>query len=333
MSIARALAVLLLFAGAACAPKRSEPEARAPDPEPATTTPVPAVEPAPPEVEEPVAAAPVEAEPEEPSLPWPPGVPQLAGARVIETARISANVGESPAGATFVTAKGEVHAVANAWIAAAKAQGLKVLAERALDGVHVASMIDTAGKRSHLLVQTEDTGRSAGVFDVGKHPQVPLRGRCKEAPLRERKFEVDRGAITHDGGYQRGIYPQNVESQIGHDFDGDGELDAIVPTTHRARCPEDVRWTVYLARGACMHEVGTVGPGELITWDLETDKPGPRPIVMRQETNALGDGGVVQTRVNTRYVFDAKKSKYVQSSRTEEKGVCHHCPWGGCKAL
>lgn len=268
-----------------------------------------------------------------PEPPWPAGVPPLAGAQVIEIARISANVGDSLAGATFVTAPGEVHAVALAWIASAKAQGFRVMAERSLARVHVASLIDASGKRAHLLVQTEDEGRAAGLFNREKHPQAPLAGRCAEAPLRERRFSVDRGHITHDGGYERGIFDVHVESELGHDFDGDGELDAIVPTADRATCPEDVKWTVYLARGGCMHAVGTVGPGELITWDLQTDRPGPRPIVMEHERTELGDGGVIRTAVKTTYTFDAKKSRYVQSKREESRGVCHHCAWGECKPL
>ena len=267
------------------------------------------------------------------ALPWPPAVPPLPGARVIEVARISANVGDYAAGATFVSAPGEVHAVARAWIAAATAGGYKVLAERSLDHVHVASLIDASGKRAHLLLQAEGTDRAAGVFDFSRHPQIPLTGKCVEPPLRARKFSLDRGAITHDGGYQRGLYEVDVHSQIGHDFDGDGELDALVPATDRAACPEDVRWTVYLARGACMHAVGSVGPGELANWDPPPAAPGPRPLTFQNDRNALGDGGVVQTTVTTSYTFDAKKSRYVQTNRDERKGVCHHCPWGSCKPL
>lgn len=341
--MARPCAVVMaaLLAGGACAPRREAPA----QPRPATTSPGPAPEadrPAPEQPREPPSAGageqPSAGAGEQPAvvaeagLPWPDGVPRLAGATVIETARISANVGGSPAGATYVTAAGEAHVVALAWIAAARAAGFRVLAERAVERVHVASLIDAGGRRAHLLVQADGEGRAAGMFNYGGNPQVRLRGRCVEVALRERRFAVDRGAIGHDGEYRRGTYEQVAASQIGHDFDGDGELDAIVPTTRPAACPEDVTWTVYLARGACMHAVGTVGPGELVTWDLVTDRPGPRPIVMDHEKTELGDGGVISTKVRTTYTFDAASSRYVRRGREDSRGVCHHCPWGTCKA-
>ncbi|MBL9100474.1 MAG: hypothetical protein JNL82_05940 [Myxococcales bacterium] len=340
--MARPCAVVMaaLLAGGACAPRREAPAGprpamASPGPGPEADRPAPEADRPAPErpPEQPIADAGEQPVVAEAGPPWPDGVPRLAGATVIETARISANVGASPAGATYVTAAGEVHAVALAWIAAARAAGFRVLAERADDHVHVASLIDARGKRAHLLVQTDDEGRSAGMFNYGKHAQVRLRGRCVEVALRERRFAVDRGAIGHGGEYRRGIYEQVASSQIGNDFDGDGELDAIVPTNGRAACPEDVTWTVYLARGACMHAVGTVGPGELATWDLVSDRPGPRPIVMEHDRTELGDGGVISTKVRTTYTFDAASSRYVRQKREESRGVCHHCPWGACKAL
>lgn len=305
----------------ACAPTRSEPAV------------APAVESKPPPARAPEVVAgvqAVEAPPEEPALPWPPDVPPLANARVIEVARISANVGDSPTAATYVVAPGDVHAVTAAWIASAQQHGFRVLAERSNDRVHVASLIDGAGRRANLLMQVDEQGTVAGMFGRGTHAQLPLKGKCGEAPLRTRRFKVDRGAITQNGGYRRELLDVRVESQLGHDLDGDGELDALVPTGDPARCPVDVTWTVYLARGGCMHAVGTVGPGELATWDLETDAPGPRPLTLEARRNALGDGGVVSTQTRSTYTFDRKKSRYVRTKREEQRGVCHHCPTEEC---
>ena len=259
-----------------------------------------------------------------------PDVPPLAGARVIEVARISANVGDSPTAATYVVAPGDVHAVTLAWIASAQQRGFRVLAERSIDRVHVASLIDAAGRRANLLMQVDEQGTVAGMFGRGGHAQVRLKGKCGEAPLRTLRFQVDRGAITHGGGYRRELLDVRVESQLGHDLDGDGELDALVPTSDRARCPVDVTWTVYLARGGCMHAVGTVGPGELVTGDLQPDRPGPRPLTLEAQRNALGDGGVIATKTRSEYVFDRGKSRYVRTKREEQRGVCHHCPTEEC---
>lgn len=49
-------------------------------------------------------------------------------------------------------------------------------------------------------------------------------------------------------------------------------------------------WTVYLARGGCMHAVGTVGPGELEMGDLQTAEPGPRPLVLASATRSATAG-------------------------------------------
>ena len=315
----------------ACAPTRSGP-VPAPTVAPAVIRPEPGPPPAA-ETAAVVAEAPAveaPADDEAPTLPWPPDVPPLAGARVIEVARISANVGDSPTTATYVVAAGDVHAVTLAWIASAQQRGFRVLAERSIDRVHVASLIDAAGRRANLLMQVDEQGTVAGMFGRGGHAQVRLKGKCGEAPLRTLRFQVDRGAITHGGGYRRELIDVRVESQLGHDLDGDGELDALVPTSDRARCPVDVTWTVYLARGGCMHAVGTVGPGELVTWDLQIDRPGPRPLTLEAQRNALGDGGVIATKTRSEYVFDRGKSRYVRTKREEQRGVCHHCPTEEC---
>lgn len=89
-------------------------------------------------------------------------------------------------------------------------------------------------------------------------------------------------------------------------------------------------WTVYLARGGCMHAVGTVGPGELEMGDLQTAEPGPRPLVLASQRNALGDGGVIGTKVRSTYVFDRRRSRYVRTEREEQRGVCHHCATESC---
>lgn len=322
----RTIAALVI----ACAPTRSGPV-----PAPAVTSARPEPEP-PPAAETVAVAAEVQAadvpaqDTEASALPWPPDVPPLAGARVIEVARISANVGDSPTTATYVVASGDVHAMTLAWIASAQQRGFRVLAERSIDGVHVASLIDAAGRRANLLMQVDEQGTVAGMFGRGAHAQVRLKGKCGEAPLRTRRFQVDRGAITHGGGYRREVFEVGVEPQLGHDLDGDGELDALVPTGDRARCPGDVTWTVYLARGGCMHAVGTVGPGELETWDLQTDRPGPRPLTLEARHNALGDGGVVSTKTRSEYAFDRDRSRYVRTKREEQRGVCHHCPTEAC---
>lgn len=303
-------------------------------PEPAPVVVAPSAEVAKPEVAEVVevvevpAAEEVEAEPA--SLPWPVNVPVLPGVRVIEVARISAGIGDSPDGATFVVGRGELHAFANAWIAAAQARGFRVLAARFDDHVHTASFSDGSGRRGNLLLQKSHDGEVAGVFDFGEQKPVKLAGPCVQVPLRERVFAVDRGGITHDGGYRRELVEMRMASRLGYDFDRDGELDVLVPTKDPANCPDDLMWTVYLARGECAHAVGVVGPGDLWTGS-EGAGTGPRVLEFESGNTVLGDGGVVKTTIRTTYEF--RGGRYVRVKRTPSTGVCHHCPWGSCKEL
>ncbi len=313
-----AVVVLMACPPAVVPPKR---------PEPVVVTPPPIEVAKPAEVE---AVPEVAVEEAEESLPWPANVPVLPGVRVIEVARISAGIGDSPDGATFVAGRGELHAFAEAWIAAAQGRGFRVLAVRFDDHVHTASFSDGSGRRANLLLQKSDDDEVAGVFDFGEHKQVKLAGPCVAVPLRERVFEVDRSGITHGGGFRREVVEMRMAARLGYDFDRDGELDVLVPTKDPARCPDDLMWTVYLARGECAHAVGVVGPGDL--WmGGEGAGTGPRVLEFESESTVLGDGGVVKTTVRTLYEF--RGGRYVRVKRTPSKGVCYHCPWGECKEV
>jgi hypothetical protein len=304
------------------APPASTPVA-APAPAPAT---IAAAEPAP------NGPAPLQPEqpdaPDEPvALPWPADCPRLPGARVDEIAGISANVGDSPAGATYISVKGDLQTTFAAWRESATSHGYRVLAEHANDHVRVASLIDRGGARAHILMQDGGDGGLNGMFGRGRNPPVRLRGRCVDPPIRTRSFDVERSAIVHGGEFRRERGIQSHESQLGHDFDDDGELDLLVPTRARAACPRDLMWTVYLSRDGCAHAVGEVGPGELESMS-EGPTSGPRPLVFRSQAVALGDGGTVQTTITTTYNFDGKR--YVRRDRKQERGTCHHCPVEQC---
>lgn len=303
---------------------------RVPEPAPVVVAPIEVAKPVEAEAAPEVAAAEETEEVEPAALPWPADVPVLPGVRVIEVARISAGIGDSPDGATFVAGRGELQAFAEAWIAAAQARGFRVLAVRFDDHVRTASLSDGSGRRANLLLQRSDDGEVAGVFDFGAQKQVLLAGPCVEVPLRERVFEVDRGGITHDGGFRREVVEIRMAARLGYDFDRDGELDVLVPTKDPARCPDDLMWTVYLARGGCAHAVGVVGPGDLSMGGVEAGT-GPRALEFQAESTVLGDGGVVKTTVATRYEF--RGGRYVRVKRTPSEGVCHHCPWGECKEV
>ena len=259
--------------------------------------------------------------------PWPEDCPPLAGASLLEIARISADVGDSPRGSVYIVARGELQATYAAWRDAARARGFRVLAEHASEQVRAASLIDPAGARAHIPLQRSDGDELAGMFGRGRREPTPLRGPCVAVSPRSRAFDVERGAIGYDGSYHRERRLVVYEARFGHDFDADGELDLLVPTAEPAACPRDLTWTVYLGRGGCFHAVGEVGPG-----DLEHDgvvATGPRPLRFWSQASELGDGGVISTTVHSTYTFDG--AGYVRSARDQERGVCHHCSVEICR--
>lgn len=300
-----------------CSPARPRPTA-----EPVVA---PVIEPAP--ALEPVIAPVIE--PSVPAASWPEDCPPLAGARVVEIARISANVGDSPKGAAFIVVRGELEATYQAWRDSAKARGFRVVSEHASEGARAASLIDPAGGRAHILLQRSDGDELAGMYGRGRRQPVALRGPCVAVTPRTREFDVERGAIGYDGTYLRERRPVFRATRFGHDLDADGELDLLVPTTDRAACPGDLTWTVYLARGGCFHAVGEVGPGDLSSENDGAAATGPRPLLLYRQSNALGDGGVVSTEVRSTYTFDG--ARYVRSAREETRGVCHHCAVEVCR--
>ncbi len=260
---------------------------------------------------------------------WPEQCPRLEGATIVEVSGISANIGDSPAGATYIAARGELAASFVRWCDAAKARGFRVIAEHTGARARAASLVDGAGGRAYLLLQTQGPDELAGMFRHGVGAPVRLRGPCKVVVPRTRVFDVDRSAIVQGGAFRRERVLEQVETHFGHDFDGDGELDLLVPTASAAQCPGDLMWTVYLSRGGCAHAVGEVGPGELEFFSNSEGVTGPRPLVFTKRSTALGDGGSVTTSVRTTYVF--KGAGYVRGAREEQKGLCHHCPVEVCR--
>lgn len=267
------------------------------------------------------------APPATPDLAWPTEVPPLAGAQLLEHARISARVGDSPRGATFIAVRGELQQIFAAWLDAAAARGFRVLAERGTTHVRAASLIDGDGRRASLLLQRDGDDELAGVFNFGHHPQTTLRGPCVPIPTHFREFVVERQGIDQDGQGRAERVRARVEARLGQDLDGDGELDVLVPTDARATCPQDITWTVYLARGACGHAVGVVGPGEIELYD-DPLPPGPRPLVFRAQTQALTDEGLMTTTIVSTYSF--RGGRYVRTDRARERWGCHHCPLETC---
>lgn len=260
---------------------------------------------------------------------WPTDCPPLAGASVVEVARISANIGDSPAGAVFIVARGELRATFAAWRDAATAAGFRVLGEHASERARAVSLIDAEGGRAFMLLQRGPDDELGGVFNRGRREPGRLRGPCVAAPGRSRSFDVERGGIDHDGGYRRERGIEVFETRFGHDLDADGELDLLVPTAATAACPRDLTWTVYLARDGCFHAVGVVGPGELSFENGAGAATGPRPLLFRSERVELGDGGTVATIVRTPYHF--ADGRYVRGAREQSSGVCFHCPVEICR--
>lgn len=143
------------------------------------------------------------------------------------------------------------------------------------------SLVHPAGPRVMLEVYDVRTSLKLSARAVTRPlPPPPLPGPC--VPIPEVEFQIS----TKIGD---ALFPVWFFTCHDLDLDGDGVLDATVPLASGARCNDDVRWALYVTRGACGHRVGTVGPGTVERVDDEAPTAdGLKPV--RTWTHSSGDG-------------------------------------------
>lgn len=127
-------------------------------------------------------------------------------------------------------------------------------------------------------------------------------------------MSVSRGGENHtDTGY---FFAPRREM----DLDGDGTLDVLVPLPGARSppdaCPEDVRWAIYVVRGACGHLVG----------EIEGD-PRQGSIMSRglfDITAEIAPSSGMEGRTSLRYTFDGLS--YREGAREVSQPRCEQHP-------
>lgn len=266
---------------------------------------------------------------------WPDGVPRPSDAT-------DAEVKTSARGdrVVYFHAAGDLAAVWASWLDAAQAADWQIADRHG--GVRVgwlsASLYHRTpdGPRAWLQLVYLGEGRGLDASwneapGLGERLLAPPPGDC--VPIPHPSFRI----ITHMlGDFER--EGRDLEDRFvtwwWWDFDGDGVVDAVAPETERAYCPHDVRRTIYLARGACGHRVGTI-EGTIDWAALHQAAPGehglPEIVATRQDVSPApppgGCGESIVRTVTRHYRYDG--TSYLETSRNEESSR-RTCSPDGC---
>ncbi len=144
-------------------------------------------------------------------------------------------------------------------------------------------------------------------------PPPPLPGPC--VPVPEVEFQIKEKIGD-------GMFPTWYFTRHELDLDGDGVLDAQVPLASGVQCGDDVRYALYVMRGACGHRVGTVGPGLIASNDgFAPTAGGLKPL--RTWIHRYTAGKIVKGERN--YTFATGTYRESDAKQTEE-------PCDVCKA-
>jgi len=224
----------------------------------------------------------------------------------------------------------------DAWIAAWQAAGLQLIARHDAGWARGATMHAPDGSRWLLRVEGDlGYGVQARAWRIAS-PRLGaiVPGPC--VPPTVRRFGrtlyargVDSTGELHANSMHYGFAPSPIA-----DVDGDGVLDTWVPIDPgRGGCPDDVRYEVFVMRGACGHRVGIVGPGSVpdlgFTMPRAIDPSGLRPIAMEQEHVQTGARGI-PVSTTTRRMFVGGVNGYRVGHEDVRTGVCHHCAVSSC---
>lgn len=277
---------------------------------------------------------------------WPKGLPLLEG---VTRWWLSGKDAPGHAHATVVT-QGPLGARWAAWRAAF--QGWKVTDERVdpVYGSRQALLRSPDGKlRAGLVLAPAGGEELRGSVVVSPAPArgaasaVRLPGPCVPIPERAFAWGIRTQAEGHDGRIHRRSFDAVHYTRFDLDVDDDGVFDALVPVprdeTGGAVCPDQLRWEVWVRRGACGHRVGSVAG----RWVMVDDSAGARatgglmPLkgeTLRSEYEVPGSkpGRSPVMRVETTRRYRFKRGAYRRVSIERSGGRCHHCARVSCTA-
>ncbi len=171
---------------------------------------------------------------------------------------------------------------------------------------------------------------------AGSREMFEPSGEC--VPIPHPRFEIVQHVMISDPTEYRS---RELEDYLGTtwwwDFDGDGAVDAAVPQTQGAYCPDDVSWALYVSRRDCGYHLGTV-QGEIDGPALLRANTGPNrlPIVATTAERIgawPGPGGMGASGVTTTkrtWAFDG--AQYIGAT-TDEDLVKRTCSPDPCPTI
>jgi hypothetical protein len=162
---------------------------------------------------------------------------------------------------------------------------------------------------------------------------LSLSSPCVEVPRREYLVEVVGREANPRPDHEEATPVMHQFASVPLELDGDGVLDRAVPSLVPGDCPHQVVYTLYVLRGACGHEVGSVvGFPEVAGSD-----PGMRPLRSTRSWAVITDPARAPgpTNVATHHevvaTWSASDGRYVEGPSETRSGICHHCAISRCR--
>jgi hypothetical protein len=194
--------------------------------------------------------------------------------------------------------------------------GFKVVHDRAGRRFRVTTLENPTGQRVMVRMDADPYLAFLSTYALLRPAQpLALPGPC--VPIPTVSFEVH----EKRGGDE---YTQRTTTEYRFDLDNDGVFDGIVPLAEGVRCHDDVKFALYVTRGACGHHVGTVRG--LVYAELSAPAPGKlRNITVGHHSRVSGaDGKPLDRSGESHFSFDGTTYKEVDQKLTEEP--CRACP-------
>jgi hypothetical protein len=198
-----------------------------------------------------------------------------------------------------------------------------------LDVVEDSAVIAIDVKNARATIELGSHGGSVAITPSPSSIRAP--GRCVAIPNVIHAIRSQGHAIGQDGELHESDRRVSVGTSHAVDVDGDGIPDVLVPAAgSKGECFEQLHWRVFVVRGTCGHELGTIGPG-WVTVDGARDASGFHPLRATSDSTSPGTDGIPEMTTHTTR-FAVRGGVYVKVDSNAQTGRCHHCALWSCSA-
>jgi hypothetical protein len=234
----------------------------------------------------------------------------------------------SPRGARKIVARIEKADIAidgKALRAALAKLPVTVLEDREEDGALIVTVAAASGARAAIVL-----GPDGGGIAVTARPGIAKPpGAC--VPIANARYQgtVIYNAIDDRGSHRRSEREWEVDTRRLLDVDGDGLIDVFVPEpASSASCPDEFSYRVFVVRGACGHELGVVGPGQVMPDASPLGSTGYRAI--RTHEASSRSNSRIPNKTTIARTFELVAGAYKLTDKQTSGGQCHHCARWHC---